>query len=255
MPDGSAWRRYNVCTSTNDMARAWILDSSSPALAMAAVSAGLQTAGRGRRGRRWRAAAGDNLLMSIVDYPPYPFAECWRLAFVAAVAINDALRTLGVDAAVKWPNDILVEGAKVSGVLIEVVRPAWTSHGRAQARPGSIADWAAVVGIGVNVNQLRFDEAGTFDTPPTSLRLLRDEEYDVDAVAEVVHERFHHWEARHRTDGFGVIAAAWRDGMAPRAPVRHGGETGSQRDLRDDGAVIVELPNGTLTAWRSVDVR
>jgi BirA family biotin operon repressor/biotin-[acetyl-CoA-carboxylase] ligase len=97
------------------------------------VTAAAQSAGRGRQGRGWRAPAGGSLLMSLVLRDPPP-----RLALIAGVAVAAAAETLDTErraALVKWPNDVLLDGRKVAGILVE---------GRPQQR------WA-VLGIGLNV--------------------------------------------------------------------------------------------------------
>jgi BirA family biotin operon repressor/biotin-[acetyl-CoA-carboxylase] ligase len=109
------------------------------------VTAGEQTAGRGRQGRTWTAAAGEALLMSIVLRELRP-----TLPLSAAVAICEALP---VECAIKWPNDIWVDGRKLAGILVE---------GRPQE------GWA-VLGIGLNVATETFPPE--LDGIATSLRL------------------------------------------------------------------------------------
>ncbi len=99
-----------------------------------------QSGGRGRLGRIWSSPKG-NLYASLALYAPCPMANGFQLGFVAALAIYDAAIALGVAPerlALKWPNDVLLEGAKLSGILVE---------------GGSLPDGAfgAVIGCGVNV--------------------------------------------------------------------------------------------------------
>jgi BirA family biotin operon repressor/biotin-[acetyl-CoA-carboxylase] ligase len=86
------------------------------------ISARTQSAGRGRRGNRWASPAG-NLHATLLLSDPSPPAQAPQLAFVAALAVHDAIAAcapqLGPDLMVKWPNDLLVEKAKVAGILIE----------------------------------------------------------------------------------------------------------------------------------------
>ena len=96
-----------------------------------------QTAGKGRRGRRWVDVPGCNVLMSILFRPLFP---PHILVMITSLAVVDAIADIcQVAAAIKWPNDVLIEGRKVSGILIE------TSH-------DSSGRMIAVAGIGVNVN-------------------------------------------------------------------------------------------------------
>ena len=117
-------------TSTNDRARA-LAAAGAPHGTL--VTAAAQTAGRGRQGRTWSAPPGRALLLSLVLRSPDRM-----LPLAAAVAVADAA---GPDAAIKWPNDVLLDGRKVAGIL-------------AEARP---QDGWAVLGIGLNV-AVRLDD-------------------------------------------------------------------------------------------------
>src|SRR6185503_7682519 len=114
------------CTSTNDL----LLEETHTVL----LAAEEQTAGRGRRGRRWHSARGAGLTFSLGRRIRRPARELSALSLVAGVAAASALRALGVrKAALKWPNDLVVEGAKLGGILVE----ARTAGGR--GRDGSYA--------------------------------------------------------------------------------------------------------------------
>jgi BirA family transcriptional regulator, biotin operon repressor / biotin---[acetyl-CoA-carboxylase] ligase len=118
------------CTSTNDL----LLKENNTVL----LAAEEQTAGRGRRGRRWHSAPGAGLTFSLGRRIRRPARELAALSLVAGVAAARALRALGVRrAALKWPNDLVVDGAKLGGILVE------TRADGAAAR--------AVIGIGINL--------------------------------------------------------------------------------------------------------
>lgn len=112
------------------------------------VSADVQTAGRGRLGRNWAARSGENVLCSLILRPDFP-VETWGLITLAgAVAVVDSIVEVlekqgfaAVQPVIKWPNDVLINGRKTCGMLLESV---------------SGAD-AVILGIGVNVNQCLFD--------------------------------------------------------------------------------------------------
>jgi BirA family biotin operon repressor/biotin-[acetyl-CoA-carboxylase] ligase len=103
----------------------------------AVVATDEQTEGRGRLGRTWDAPAGSSLLFSIVLEPSVTSGRLPELSLVAGAAVAEALAEAGVDTTVKHPNDVLIGGRKVAGILAE------SSDGR------------VVVGIGVNVSQTR----------------------------------------------------------------------------------------------------
>lgn len=122
--------------------------------------ADVQTAGRGRLGRRWEAPAGASLLASVLVHPVFPI-DAWHLVTLgAALAASDAVRDLaGIDARIKWPNDLVVDGRKLAGLLAEAV-------------PGV----ALVVGMGCNVawSELPHELAET----ATACNLVSDVEID-----------------------------------------------------------------------------
>lgn len=115
-----------------------------------AVIAGRQTAGKGRRGRAWSSLPGENLYLSVILRPDLPPTLAPRLTSVAALAVAEALSSLGVEARIKWPNDVEVRGRKVSGILTEL-----------SADPAAIH--FVVLGIGVNLN-------GSLDDLPEAIR-------------------------------------------------------------------------------------
>jgi len=122
--------------STNDVASR--LAPARPGV-NAIVLAEAQTRGKGRHGRQWFSPPGVGLWFSLVLWPDVEVTHITSLGLVASIAVASAVRReLSVPAAVKWPNDVLVDGRKVCGILSEL--------------GGSIAKPCAVVGIGINVN-------------------------------------------------------------------------------------------------------
>lgn len=133
---GAEVRVIERCTSTNTLLLA--ADVGRPVL----LAADEQTAGRGRRGRRWHCPAGSGVLLSLALPMRRPARELGGLSIVAGLAAARALRALGAaEVSLKWPNDLLVRDAKLGGILVET---------RARG-PGSLA----VVGVGVNHRSVR----------------------------------------------------------------------------------------------------
>ena len=148
-----------TCASTNDVAAA---EARAGAPAGTLITADEQTAGRGRLGRTWHAAPGENLTFSVVLRPARPAPEIPTLTLLAGGAVARALGELRFSARLKWPNDVLlrVDGRarKVAGILTEA------------ATVGSEVSHV-VVGIGLNVNVADFPQE--LAARATSLRLVR----------------------------------------------------------------------------------
>jgi BirA family transcriptional regulator, biotin operon repressor / biotin---[acetyl-CoA-carboxylase] ligase len=148
------------------------------------VATDLQTRGRGRLGRTWDAPAGLALLFSVLLHPEPPMALWPELSLVAGDAVATALREqTGVAAELGHPNDVLVEGRKVAGILPE-------------ASVGTVR-----LGIGVNVNQTAEDLPAETAKPPTSLRVETDSEWSraplFAAILVELERRYDDWQRLH----------------------------------------------------------
>lgn len=176
--------------STNDEAKRFAAAGAAEGLV---VTAGTQTAGRGRLGRDWASPSG-NLYASFVVRPRVPLRRAAEIAFVAAVAAHDMARALApaLDARCKWPNDLLVEGRKLAGILAE-----------ATARPDGETDFI-VVGFGINVAHHPAESRW----PATSLAALG-VRATADEVLAVLAAAFARWRQAWEGDGFEAIRAAW----------------------------------------------
>lgn len=242
---GSPRFDFETVTSTNDYAK----DGIAKGVAEGALyTARHQTQGRGRRGASWSDAPGESALMSFVLYPPFPLEDAWLLSFTAALATSDAIRSLGATPAIKWPNDIILAGRKVAGVLVETARAANESYG-------------AVVGIGVNTAQKSFPESATYPIPPISLSMAMAPAPSTDEVIMEVARCLSqlYAECRH-PDGRQLLLRAWREqlvtGELQRGVCVETGRVarGFLRDVRlTDGAALLEEPDGTFTVARPVE--
>jgi BirA family biotin operon repressor/biotin-[acetyl-CoA-carboxylase] ligase len=197
LPAGYRLVSCDTVGSTNDeakrLARAGTAEST-------VVWALRQTAGRGRRGRRWLSPAG-NLYATFVLRPDAPPARAAQLGFVATLAIGEALRGMVPDPeriAYKWPNDVMIEGRKIAGTLIE-------------AEVGESGDLTLlVVGIGINLAVAPSDT----EVPATSLAALCPDAPAPAAALEIVAARFDAWLRRWRATGFAPVRSAWLAGAA-----------------------------------------
>jgi len=129
---------YEETTSTNDVLKRLAIDGAPEGLTVVAQS---QTSGRGRQGRGWASIDGQGVYMSVLLRPELQVADVGWLSMLGGVSVLTALEELGVaDLSLKWPNDVLARGRKISGILIE-------------PRIGEGKTEFAVVGVGINVGQ------------------------------------------------------------------------------------------------------
>lgn len=190
-----------------------------------------QTAGRGRRGRPWVSDVG-NLYMSILLRPSRLAADSAQLGFAAALAVGETIvprLPLGTVLAYKWPNDVLIDGRKSSGILLE-----------SQAAGDGLIDWL-VIGIGVNLVSFPEDT----EHPATSLAAAGAGMVTPETMLESIAERFLLWYRRWQEDGFPPLRAAWLArvrGLGEGIRVRLNGEEAHGRfaGLDEDGALLLE---------------
>jgi BirA family transcriptional regulator, biotin operon repressor / biotin---[acetyl-CoA-carboxylase] ligase len=218
---GSPRIHYRVTDSTNERARE-LADQG--ALHGTLVTADEQESGRGRQGRVWSAPPGTAVLMSLIlrDLDE----RHALLPLVAAVAVCEACEgARPVTPAVKWPNDVWIDGKKVSGILIE---------GRPQA------GWA-VLGVGVNVTTDAFPD--DLAEIATSLRLAGVETTPAQ-VLDALLASLNEWlDAPHD-----AVLAAWRERDALKGErVRWSGGEGVAAGIDDSGALLVETDDGRVT--------
>lgn len=182
--------RLGETASTNDDARRLAAEGAAEGTL---VWAERQTSGRGRRGRRWESPAG-NLYMSLLLRPKLPLAKAGQVGFLAALAIAETCAELLPQRAIacKWPNDVLIEGRKIAGLLLET-----------EAQPDGTADWL-VLGLGVNVAS----HPEGMEFPATSLK-AQGADIDAAAVLAGVTNRFALWYRRWLADGFAPVREAW----------------------------------------------
>jgi len=161
---GRPYRYAELCASTQRL-----LEDDDPEGTVAVAEE--QSEGRGRLGRSWQAPAGSSVLFSLVLEPPVPTPRLPELSLVAGDAVAAAVRSVAaVEPTVKHPNDVLIGGKKVAGVLAE------SGDGRVR------------LGIGVNANQSSDELPTGLETPATSLRVETGGEIDRVALLAAILE-------------------------------------------------------------------
>ncbi|MGE5202428.1 MAG: biotin--[acetyl-CoA-carboxylase] ligase [Acidobacteriota bacterium] len=223
---------YDRLGSTNDEAKR-LAETGAPA--WTAVFAHTQSAGRGRRGRDWQSPPG-NLHSSIILRPAGPVAASAQLGFAAALAVGEALAPRlppACDLRYKWPNDVLADGGKIAGILLE-----------SAATPAGAVAWL-VAGIGINV------ASHPLDTPyhATSLAALGAGAVPPEMLLRDVVERLQLWVSRWEREGFEPVRRAWLQralGLGGMLGVRLPQEsvTGRFVDLDRDGTLLLETETG-----------
>ncbi len=236
-------RYFQTIGSTNDEALAWAAQGASD---LSLVAADEQTAGRGRSGRKWFTPRGAALALSLILRPTsaersYPA----RTTGLGALALTDALGKHGLAAQIKWPNDVLVNGRKAAGILVEAV---WTGESLE----------ALVLGMGVNVSAASVPPADQVSFPATSVeselgRPLERVELIGDILARLIDRR-----ARLGTKDF---VQAWEAALAFRGEqVQVQGEAGPPLvgkllGLGADGSLQLTGADGKLHTFQFGEVQ
>ncbi|MDN6861083.1 bifunctional biotin--[acetyl-CoA-carboxylase] ligase/biotin operon repressor BirA [Pseudomonas sp. CAN2814] len=153
-----------------------------------------QTAGRGRRGRQWESPFGANLYYTLGITVRGGAQELEGLSLVVGLAVARAIRALGIESVgLKWPNDVLVEGKKIAGILLELT--------------GDPADICSVaIGVGINVNMRKAD---SIDQPWTSLREVLGRLVDRNELLRALESELAFVLSRHRELGFAASREEW----------------------------------------------
>lgn len=233
-PRGQSFTWLDETGSTND----WLLSRAANLADEQWVVTDRQTAGRGRRGRLWHDGAG-NLMASVLVRPQPGDGPAQQLSFVAALALHDALAMVTGPArlGLKWPNDLLLDGAKLSGILLE--------------RQGD----AVVIGFGANLAHAPADT----ERPAISLAAAGFAAPAANVVAMRLGAAFAIRRALWRAEGFAPVRRDWlahAAGLGERIAARLGVETleGRFEGLDADGALALRLDSGQLRAIHAGEV-
>jgi BirA family biotin operon repressor/biotin-[acetyl-CoA-carboxylase] ligase len=221
-------RAYPSLPSTQTVARAWAAEGAPEG---AVVLADHQTAGRGQHGRSWTAPAGTALLVSVVLRPSLPVARWPELPLAAGCAIAESVETAGpLSVRLKWPNDVVVDGRKVAGVLAEGVA----------GEPPLV-----ILGVGVNVSQREADWPPHLADRASSLAALGAPVSRETLLATLL-ARVSAWYGVLLHDGFEPVRAAWRRRglLGARVPLPDG--EGTSVDLGPRGELVVRRDDGRL---------
>jgi BirA family transcriptional regulator, biotin operon repressor / biotin---[acetyl-CoA-carboxylase] ligase len=234
-----SWRRIEWCAeidSTQHLARDLARAGAEEGTVVIAES---QTGGRGRLGRSWHSPPGVNLYCSLVLRPSVPLATVPSVALVIGLAVVDAVcEVAALRPALKWPNDILVAGRKLAGILTELEAEVERVH-------------HVIAGIGVNLNGGQDAFPPELAAKATSIRLASGHQVHRAAFTAGLLAAL---EARYRrflADGFAAMRSEWEahsalTGKEVRVTAPEGEVTGRVLGVDDDGALRLAGPRGEL---------
>lgn len=234
LPEG--WRLVVLeeAGSTNDEVR--VRSGEAAGLVIAAER---QNSGRGRRGAAWHSAAGEGLTFSVLLRPSEPRALWPRLSLAAGLAVAEALGDFGVEGEIKWPNDVLVGGRKICGILVEAGYDF------------------AIVGIGVNVATREFP--GELEGLATSVAIERGGEVSRGELLGRILQALDGW-SRELGAGFPGVIRRVRErcalsGKRVRLRVADGVMEGTVKGVGDGGELLVETSEGMRALLQADEVR
>lgn len=204
------------------------------------VVAGEQTAGRGRFGRRWVAPPDANLLFTLVTRPRRDLLE--RLSVIAALSVAEAVEAVsGVAPIFKWPNDVLVEGRKLAGILVEAEFSGETPS-------------FALVGVGLNVNA-RTPELDEIASLAVSLLDLTSRTHERETLLAAFLNAYDQWRSRASSD----VMQAWSGrlatlGQSVRVSFAGRIEDGVAESVTETGALVLRRHDGTAVTLPAGEV-
>jgi len=220
---------FDVLSSTNDKAREFAKEGKSSLV----VVAERQEKGRGRFGREWSSSFG-GLYMTILLHVK-DINKSRYLTFIAAISVARAVREIsGLDVKVKWPNDVLVNGKKICGILTETVSGKKSS---------------ALVGIGLNANQKKFPRS--IGNKATSLKIQTNKNYGIKKISKLIIMEFNNLYSYYDKRNYGKIIEIWKKyshtlGKTVKAKTLTGTYTGKAVDVDSDCNLVLRLNDGSV---------
>ncbi len=233
---------FDEVASTNDMAKE-LAARGAPEGTLVVAEA--QSRGRGRLGRQWESPPGTGLYVSLILRPALPPAEMPQITLTTAVAAARALsRAAGVTPGIKWPNDLLLGGKKLGGILTEM-----------EAESEQIRH--LVVGLGINVNNPAFPEE--ISAIATSLALATGRRHSRVTILRAWLEEFEELYGRFLAREFAGILEEWRSlavTIGSQVTVRQGPRVicGLALEVAPDGALLLEMDSGEVVRVTSGEI-
>ncbi|GIN21073.1 MAG TPA: biotin--[acetyl-CoA-carboxylase] ligase [Bacillus bacterium] len=207
-----------------------------------------QTSGRGRLGREWHSLSGKGIWMSLIVKPDLPPQKAPQFTLISAVAVARAVEEItGITPEIKWPNDVLIRGKKVVGILTEL-----------QAESDKIS--SLIIGIGMNANHGQEDFPEHVAHTATSLFIEKGEKISRAALIQCFLKYFERYYSIYISDGFKPIRLLWESyaisiGKRIRATTVSGVITGRAIGITDEGVLKIEDDEGIIHHIYSADIQ
>ncbi|MGO4544929.1 biotin--[acetyl-CoA-carboxylase] ligase [Paenibacillus sp. 2TAB23] len=233
---GKTLHWFDTVESTQNLARAAAEEGAEEGTLFIAEQ---QVSGRGRMGRGWVSPRGKGVWMSMVLRPSVPIHFAPQLTLLTAVALCRSLKRLtSLPIGIKWPNDLLIDGKKISGILLE-----------SAAEDERLRYVIAGIGISVNLEQL--DYPSELLDKATSLRISSGTKWDREAVIADFLKEWEQLYYLYQEQGFGLIITLWEAlsvslGKSVRLITPQGDIVGVPVGLDDSGAIRIKLADGTI---------
>lgn len=230
-------------SSTNEVAKELAIKGAHEGVV---VLAEIQSEGRGRCGRSWFSPEG-GLWLSIIMRPKIRVDEAYKLTFIVAVSVANALIKYGLCPLIKWPNDVLVNGKKISGILTEI-----------NSKNDCIE--FAVVGIGINLNNIISKSAAKHGFSAVSLRECLDERVDSDKFLRFLLNEIEDRYVEFSCIGFESILEEWKKHSYVLNRVVEVYESGVRFSglafgIDENGALLIRLENRKVKSIISGDIK
>ncbi|MET3696091.1 BirA family biotin operon repressor/biotin-[acetyl-CoA-carboxylase] ligase [Bacillus oleivorans] len=211
------------------------------------VLADQQQSGRGRMDRPWFSPKGTGIWMSLILRPRLLPSQTPQLTLLTAVAAAQAIEEVtGLTPSIKWPNDLMINDKKCTGILTEL-----------QAESDQVR--YLIIGIGINVNQVKEDFPAELQALATSLRMSKQQEFPRAKLVQEILKRFEKLYELYLNQGFLPIKLLWESysntlGKMIQAKTMHGTIEGKAIGLTDEGVLVLEESNGTQHKIYSADI-
>lgn len=235
---------YDSVSSTNDLAKELVRKGAPEGSLVVSEE---QTGGKGRLGRRWYSPKHRGIFFSLILYPPTSPSEAARVTMIAAVAYAAAIQNeTGITAGIKWPNDLLVDGKKICGILSEM-----------SAEMDKIN--YLVIGTGLNVNHRLEDFSAEVRSTATSLKIKTADTFSRVRLLQALLAEFERWYEIWLAEGFAPVLAKFKEmSVSLNCPVRihalNKSWDGWAEDVDEEGALLLRLPDGELQRLVSGEV-